>query len=45
MEGTPLSNARQWLADNLTESVTVASRIFHVLRSTLQSSMQQLQQP
>jgi hypothetical protein len=37
MEGTPLSDACQWLAENPTESVTVAARLFHVPRSTLQS--------
>jgi hypothetical protein len=45
MEGTPLSDARQWLAENLTESVAAASRIFHVPKSTLQSSITRHRQP
>ena len=37
MEGTPLSNACQWVAENPTESVAVAARIFGIPKSTLQS--------
>ena len=37
MEGTPLSNACEWLAANPSESAGVASRIFKVPRSTIQS--------
>jgi hypothetical protein len=37
MEGTPLSNACEWLAANPSESISVASRIFKVPRSTIQS--------
>ena len=39
MEGTPLSNACKWLAENPTESATTASRIFKVPRSTIRSSI------
>ena len=43
MEGTPLSNAYKWLAENPSESASVASRIFCVLRSSIQSSISCLQ--
>jgi hypothetical protein len=39
MEGTPLSNAREWLAENPSESRRVASRIFQVPESTLRGSI------
>jgi hypothetical protein len=45
MEGTPLSNACDWLAENPTESVVAASRIFGVPESTIQTSITQLAQP
>ena len=37
MEGTPLSNACEWLAGNPSESVGAASRIFKVPKSSIQS--------
>jgi hypothetical protein len=37
MEGTPLSNACEWLAENPSESASVASRIFKIPRSTIRS--------
>jgi transposase len=43
MEGTPLSNACEWLAENPSESASVASRIFRVPRSTIRSSISRLQ--
>ena len=45
MEETPLSNARKWLAENPTESVAVASRIFRVPESTIRRSITRLAQP
>ncbi|KFY45855.1 hypothetical protein V494_00721 [Pseudogymnoascus sp. VKM F-4513 (FW-928)] len=45
MEETPLSNARQWLAENPTESVAATARLFGVPKSTLQSSITRLRQP
>ncbi|KFY48584.1 hypothetical protein V496_10253 [Pseudogymnoascus sp. VKM F-4515 (FW-2607)] len=45
MEGSTLSDARQWLAENPTESVAVAARIFGVPKSTLQSSITRLRKP
>ena len=39
MEGTPLSNAREWLAENPSESIAAASRIFKVKASTLRMSI------
>ena len=36
MEGTPLSNACEWLAENPSETATTASRIFKVPKSTIQ---------
>lgn len=39
MEGTPLSNACEWLAANPSESASVVSRIFKVPRSTIRSSI------
>ena len=45
MEETPLSNARQWLAENPTESVDATARLFGVPKSTLQSSITRLRQP
>ncbi|KFZ23918.1 hypothetical protein V502_01603 [Pseudogymnoascus sp. VKM F-4520 (FW-2644)] len=45
MEGTPLSDAREWLAGNPTESTAVAARIFRVPKSTLQSSIARTRQP
>ena len=39
MEGTPLSNAREWLAENPSESIAVASRIFKVKAPTLRMSI------
>lgn len=41
MEGTPLSNAYQWVAENPTESIAVAARIFKIPKSTLQSHITQ----
>ncbi|KFY57139.1 hypothetical protein V496_06529 [Pseudogymnoascus sp. VKM F-4515 (FW-2607)] len=37
MEGTPLSNACEWLAANPSESMDVASRLFKVPKSSIQS--------
>ena len=37
MEGSTLSDACEWLAENPTESVAVAARLFHVPKSSLQS--------
>ena len=37
MEGTPLSNACEWLAANPSEPVKVASRIFKAPESTIRS--------
>jgi hypothetical protein len=45
MEGTPLSNARDWLLENPTETISAASRIFGVPRPTLQASIRRLTQP
>lgn len=45
MERTSLSNARDWLLENPAETVSAASRIFGVRRSTLQSSIDRLAQP
>ena len=39
MEGTPLSNACEWLAENPSETATTASRIFKVPTSTIRSSI------
>ena len=39
MEGTPLSKAREWLAENPSESINVAGRIFKVPESTLRMSI------
>ncbi|KFY10587.1 hypothetical protein V492_04923 [Pseudogymnoascus sp. VKM F-4246] len=39
MEGTPISNAREWLADNPSESIIAACRIFKVPESTLRLSI------
>ncbi|KFY32612.1 hypothetical protein V493_00034 [Pseudogymnoascus sp. VKM F-4281 (FW-2241)] len=39
MEETPLSNACKWLVENPLENATVASRIFKIPRSTIQSSI------
>ncbi|KFY32424.1 hypothetical protein V493_00216 [Pseudogymnoascus sp. VKM F-4281 (FW-2241)] len=39
MKGTPLSDAREWLAENPSESIAVASRIFKVKVSTLRMSI------
>jgi hypothetical protein len=39
MEGTPISNAREWLAENPSESIIAASRIFKVPESTLRMSL------
>ena len=45
MEETPLSEARNWLAENPTESIAVAARIFRVPKSSLQSSLTRAHQP
>ena len=45
MEGTPLSNAREWLIENPSETVNVACRIFKVLASTLRESIKRRQNP
>ena len=37
MEGSTLSDAYEWLAENPTESVAVAAQLFHVPKSSLQS--------
>jgi hypothetical protein len=42
MEDPILSDAREWLAENPSESVAAASRIFKVSKSTLQSSITRL---
>jgi hypothetical protein len=42
MEDPVLSEAREWLTDNPSESVATASRIFKVKKSTLQSSITRL---
>jgi hypothetical protein len=42
MEDPILSEAREWLSANPKESVAVASRIFKVRKSTLQSSIDRL---
>jgi hypothetical protein len=39
MEGTPLSNAREWLAENPSESIITACRIFKVPETTLRTSL------
>ena len=39
MEGTPLSNAREWLVENPSETATTASRIFKIPTSTIRSSI------
>ena len=39
MEGTPLSNACEWLAANPSESIGAASRIFKVPNSTIRSKI------
>jgi hypothetical protein len=45
MEDPVLSKAREWLSANPTESIAVASRIFKVKKSTLQSSIAWLNWP
>ena len=45
MEGTPLSNARDWLAENPLETIAVASRLFGVPDSTIWTSIKRLAQP
>jgi hypothetical protein len=44
MEGTPLSNAHEWLAENPSKTATTASRIFKVPKSTIQLSISRLAQ-
>jgi hypothetical protein len=44
MEGTPLSNARNWLTENPSKSVAVASRLFSVPESTIRTSITRLAQ-
>lgn len=39
MEGTPLSNAREWLVENPSESIMTACRIFKVPETTLRTSL------
>ena len=39
MEGTPLSNSREWLAENPSEAIIAACRIFKVPESMLRSSI------
>lgn len=45
MEITSISEARQWLQENPSESVAAASRILKVPKSSLQSSITRLTQP
>ncbi|ELR02921.1 hypothetical protein GMDG_01142 [Pseudogymnoascus destructans 20631-21] len=39
MEGTPISNAHEWLVENPSESIIATCRIFKVPESTLQMSL------
>ena len=45
MEGTPLSNACEWLTANPSETISVASRIFKVPRSTIRSKIARAAKP
>jgi hypothetical protein len=45
MEDPVLSEAREWLSANPTESIAAASRIFKVKKSTLRSSIARLNRP
>jgi hypothetical protein len=45
MEGTPLSKACEWLIAHPSESASVASKIFKVPRSTIQSRMARVATP
>ena len=45
MEGTPILNACNWLAENPSKSVAVATRLFGVLESSIRSRIAQLAQP